>query len=202
MKKTIIALGAALFAFATHASAAQLIVERGELVGANYVEVGGSFYNVEFQNDACSAIFGGCDEFDDFAFTTQADAQAAAQALLDQVFLNTPLGNFDDQPELVFGCEIGRVCRALIPFQPLANDRVRVARSQNGDTPARDRIRVRTIQNSFNSDNGANSRDVFAVFTAIPEPSTWLILTLGLFGVGGAMRRKAPRQHLAAASYR
>lgn len=198
MKKLMIAFGAALFASTAPANAATLVFESGELQGADYVDVGGALYNVRFENGACDALFDGCNEFSDFAFNSQADAQAAAQELLDQVFVNSPLGAFDDQPELVFGCEIGRVCRALIPFQPLNNNRARVARSQNGDTPARDRIRVRTIQNSFNSDNGANSRDVFAVFTAIPEPSTWLILTLGLFGVGGAMRRKTPFQSLAA----
>ncbi|MEM9086537.1 MAG: PEP-CTERM sorting domain-containing protein [Pseudomonadota bacterium] len=195
MKKLMIAFGAALFASTAPASAATLLFERGELQGADYVDVGGALYNVRFLNGACSALFDGCNEFGDFAFNSQADAQAAAQALLDQVFVNSPLGAFDDQPELTFGCEFGRVCRALIPFEPV-NNRVRVARSQNGDTPGRDRIRIRTIQNSFNSDNGANSRDVFAVFTAIPEPSTWLVLTLGLFGIGGLLRRKSALQRL------
>lgn len=189
MKQLLIAIGAACVAFAAPAGAATLVVNSGELQGADYVDVGGQLYNVRFENGACNTLFDGCNEFTDFAFNSQADAQAAAQALLDQVFVNSVLGAFDDQPELVFGCEIGRVCRALIPFEPV-NNRVRVARSQNGNTPARDRIRIRTIQNSFNSDNGTNSRDVFAVFTAIPEPSTWLILTFGLFGVGGMMRRK------------
>ena len=89
------------------------IVVDGELRGATGVEVLGIFYDVEFGDDGGANPFRG----------DRDAAEAASQALLDQVLLDGPLGAFDSQPELVRGCsplispdgcmvvtEIGPVC--------------------------------------------------------------------------------------------
>lgn len=83
--------------------AATLYVFDGQLMGAAGVDVGGTLYDVTFREGTCIALFDGCDEASDFTFTTQEDAQAASQALLGQVFIDGPAGNFGSSPELRFG---------------------------------------------------------------------------------------------------
>jgi hypothetical protein len=79
-------------------SAATLTVTGGILTGATNVDVGGSFYDVVFVDGTCAAVFNGCDDPTDFIFPTSATAVAASQALIDQVFLDGPLGQFDSNP--------------------------------------------------------------------------------------------------------
>jgi hypothetical protein len=102
-----------------HASAL-LVVSGGILTGAKGVDVGGTLYDVEFMDGTCVALFNGCDNpATDFTFTTQADALAASQALLDQVFLDGGQGNFDSTPSLTVGCLVNddaTGCLALTPF--------------------------------------------------------------------------------------
>jgi len=52
----------------------------GILTGATGVNVGGTFYNVEFVEGTCAALFDGCDSVNDFDFTMEADAVAASRA--------------------------------------------------------------------------------------------------------------------------
>jgi hypothetical protein len=59
---------------------------------------------VDFVEGTCASIIGGCDSLDDFAFQSSAAAEAAARALLDQVFMDVADGNFDSLPALTFGC--------------------------------------------------------------------------------------------------
>ena len=64
----------------------------------------GNLYDVQFLDGTCIGLYNGCDEISDFTFQTQSSAALASQALLDQVFLDGPLGNFDSDPTLTFGC--------------------------------------------------------------------------------------------------
>lgn len=95
---------------------AALTVVGGELVGATNVSVNGSFFDVTFVEGNCFSLFDNCNEASDFDFQTQADAVAAAQALLDQVFIDGPAGQFDTDPELTFSCVNTFACTAVIPF--------------------------------------------------------------------------------------
>ncbi len=52
----------------------------------------------------CVDIFDGCDEVADFDFTDESTARAAAQALVDQVFIDTAEGSFDTNPYLTYTC--------------------------------------------------------------------------------------------------
>jgi hypothetical protein len=102
-------------ALASTANAATLLVNgSGILTGATDVNVGGTLYDVEFVDGTCVALFDGCDSANDFDFSTEADALAASQALLDQVFVNTAQGSFDSDPSLTFGCS--STCFASTPF--------------------------------------------------------------------------------------
>lgn len=90
----------AVFAAAIPASAVTLDVDaNGQLLGASGVEVDGSFFDVEFVDGTCIEVFSGCDEASDFI----PFSGSPALALLEQVFLDGPFGQFDSEPELING---------------------------------------------------------------------------------------------------
>jgi hypothetical protein len=86
-------------------------------MGASGVDVGGTFYDVQFLDGTCIDLYNGCDDVSDFTFQTQAAAILAAQALLDQVILDGGVGQFDSQPGLTFGCiSLAVFCDVLTPY--------------------------------------------------------------------------------------
>lgn len=87
------------------AQSAVLQVSGGKLVGASGVKVGDNYYDVTFKLGTCAQEFSGCISSDNFLFKTWDLAQAASQALLDQVLINTARGNFDTVPSLLYGAE-------------------------------------------------------------------------------------------------
>ena len=107
------------FVLRSSADAATLLVNgSGILTGATGVDVDGTLYDVEFVDGTCVALFDGCDSVTDFTFSSEADALAASQALLDQVFLDTAQGDFDADPGLTSGCinTTFGVCEVWTPF--------------------------------------------------------------------------------------
>jgi hypothetical protein len=172
-----------------HAMAIQ-VVSGGQLIGARNVDVGGALYDVEFIDGSCAALFGGCDAVSDFTFTTLADATAAARALLDQVLLDTVLGDFDSDYTLTQGCETNGFanCGAMIPFGFTPNQaqvRGRAPRNFNGSDS------INTFVFTRGDDFADNGREflVFARFTpSIPEPATLLLFATGLGGLAGLRR--------------
>ena len=192
---------AALFAiftlvFPLTSHAATLIVDgaSGELLGAEDVDVGGVLYDVDFLDGTCIALFDGCDASDDFAFTTQAAAEAAATALQSQVFIDGPDGNFDAMPTLTAGCEAPFGCIVHTPFAvSIGNNIVNTIGYVNIAAPG-----------GFQSANQLNrdldlagvASDVYASWglseiAPVPLPATgWLILS-GLAGLFFAKRRRA-----------
>src|SRR5262249_17482399 len=105
-------------AFANAHALPVLLVDAGtgKLLGADGVNVGGTLYDVRFVDGTCINVFSGCDSLADFAFTTLAAVAVAAQALLDQVFLDVSAGNFDTDPTLTQGCTFPFSCVPLAPF--------------------------------------------------------------------------------------
>lgn len=105
----------------------------------------GVSYDVAFREGTCAALFTGCNEASDFAFTSEANATAGAQALLDDVFVDGLLGAFDNRSETTIGCLAQVVstppiwtiyesfgCDVLTPYGvSLLNNRSRVAVASN-----------------------------------------------------------------------
>jgi len=176
------------------AYAATLNVVDGHLLGASNVDVGGDLYDVVFTDGTCVALFSGCDSNSDFAFTTAAAGLAAATALDVQVFLDGPEGNFDTLPGLTSGCGGETVCEAYIPYVTNGTTLL-AARMQNRAPPGADSV----IANRLLGATSTLSLDsaTYAVFTAVPEPSTGLLVAAGLLGVA-AKRRGRERASLPA----
>jgi hypothetical protein len=81
----VFVLSLLLLAFSQASNSATLDVTGAGLMGASGVNVNGSIYNVQFLTGSCVSTYAGCDDIFDFTFHSGADADAASQALLDQV---------------------------------------------------------------------------------------------------------------------
>ena len=88
------------------------------LIGAQNVLVNGTLYDVTFMKGTCVELFDGCDEVTDFMINDAATARAAAEALLDQVFV----AGYDSNPDHTYGCFIFRrkpkySCTVHVPYR-------------------------------------------------------------------------------------
>ena len=154
----------------------------GILTGATGVNVGGTLYDVEFVDGTCAAVFTGCDDAStDFTFQTASAAVAASQALLDQVLLDSTLGNFDESPQLTNGCSSFEYCSVFTPFT-LGTGTVQYGVATNwgfftdssgsGGSPV-------TLNNS-SSGSQTWGRWTIGAPVPVPEPTTILLFGLGL----------------------
>lgn len=189
----------ALSATSSLAATVTLNVVGGQLLGAYNVDVDGTLYDVEFVDGSCVTVFGGCDSASDFAFSTFQQARAAAQSLIETVFLDGPLGDFDSDPGLTVGIEesrFGNTGDFLVPygFDPARTDVFRSAFVRNrsalnddvGDGPA-------PALSSFDFTNANTS--AFARFTpadiaVVPLPAAGGLLLAGLAGLGALRARR------------
>ena len=192
MLKSLTAIAALVAACMSPAAGTTLIVNgSGELTGATGVVINGSTYNVTFAEGSCAGLFGGCTTVSDFTFQSLGDAQAAAQALLDQVLIDSGQGQFDTDYSLTFGCGTnnGLACAVLIPY---ATDGSAVSVAEALNTPTTDLSSVQANP-SINFDTSGGPQYVYALFTsaaAVPEPSTWLLMLMGFGAIGMTVRRK------------
>ena len=178
------------------AKAATLNVDGGGiLLGASGVDVGGTLYDVEFVGGSCIGLFDSCDSVLDFDFITQEDAENAAQALLDQVFIDGTSGNFDSLPDLTKGCAgvIGgnQVCTIETPFgmHPTDTQFFWGARAVNWAPPDTDNVNSNFTSKSFDVSNFPVMS--YAKWTpAVPVPAAVWLFGSGLIGLVGFSRRK------------
>ena len=191
-KSWVLGLAGAVL-FAAPVQAATLIVQGGVLMGATGLGIGGNFYDVSFVTGSCVSAFGGCDDESDFSFPSYGDSDIAAQALLDQVFLDGSLGNFDSSPWLINGCDGADSCQALVPYG-FQETVVKTTAAFNNIEEFQD---VTTYAGPVPDVSIDGQGLTFAVFSpsggspaAVPEPSTWAMLLAGFGFIGAAMRRR------------
>jgi hypothetical protein len=199
MRKLALALAAtAALSIAAPAQAVVLLADAaGHLTGATGILIGGSSYDVTFLDGTCVALFGGCDASSDFEFQTLVDANAASQALLDQVLLNGAVP-YDGAYYLTVGCSpnSNNLCVILTPYS-LGFDTLHrpvflasVAVNTSGTTSDF----TDTAFGTLNFDSGDTPIYTWARFTpsagGVPEPSTWAMMLLGFGAIGLAMRRR------------
>jgi hypothetical protein len=202
--------GAAALALASGspAAAATLVVNgSGQLTGAAGVLVNGASYDVAFVDGTCIALFNGCDSTSDFDFQNEADATAAADALLAQVLT----GAFDTDYTLTSGCSANDdyVCSMFIPFrEPWSTGDAPAMMVRNTNLPFEfaglgpwDSIFGLSIQADEDTASGPLApQSVFARFTpsaasAAPEPSMWVMALTG-FAMAGRWLRHSRRRRL------
>jgi hypothetical protein len=161
-----------------------LVIDQGLVTGARGVDVQGTLYDVDFVDGSCPDLFTGCDDAGDFTFTTEAAATAAAQALLDQVFVNDALP-LDTQPELTFGCYTVTRCDTFTMFAPFDALNASVVRTSNFSDANLDFTQSTLI--SLNSDfSTVEDGQVFARWSeaaVVPLPAPALLLLAGLGGL-------------------
>lgn len=154
------------------------------LTGASGVVVNGAAYDVSFLDGSCSSLQLGCTQF---TFSTAGDAQAAAQALLDQVFLAA----FDTSPQWTRGCTATSQCLVSTLF---AADGDNLASTTNAAVELDDRVTVGTLGAQFNT--AAVPSVTMALWSVapnrVPEPAT-LALALAGLGLIWSLRRQARR---------
>ena len=195
MRRLVLVGGLVLMAGS--AQAATLDVVGGQLMGASDVLVDGSLYDVQFLDGTCIQLYNGCDEASDFTFQTGFHARNASLALLLQVFR----GRFNHEPHLTNGCSLYPTtstppyCQTSTPWNLSLLTPLAVGSSSffNEDELAADSDDFLTPTFFFTSEDLSDQPSQnFAVWSAsvVPEPSTALLLSLGLTGLAAKGRRR------------
>lgn len=158
-----------------------------KLIGAKNVDVNGTLYDVSFTDGTFDVVFGSVPDF-------YADVRAAVpfvNALDNTVFVDVSTYLFDSNPALTRGC-IANLCQVLFPTEDIGTA-VRYIGFTNHQFDTGDGPRTDNLPRDF--DGSANDFFTSAVFSqpssvaAVPEPSTYAMLSAGLLMLAGFSRR-------------
>lgn len=160
--------------------AATLLVNGShQLTGGTGVNVGGVLYDVSFAQ--CGPTSGGgltsaCTPY----FHTATDAAAAAQALLDQLFIDGPDGQFDSNPGATLYCSGTTFCAMAVPYST-AIDSEAAFNSATSDN-------VSYMPWVYNGSQFTVPLNVALFTRTVPEPASWALMLLGFGLIGGSLR--------------
>lgn len=189
------AVSLAILANATAAAATPVLhVSAGILTGASGVNVNGTLYDVTFSEGTCAAAYDGCNEMSDFTFTSEAAARAASMALLSQVLVDGPRGNFDSVPSLTFGCAANvQQCSIFTPYA--AGAFVPAIMAVNNQLALGDILGTASIQpgHIFSDFRQFTLADWSLTPAGVPEPASMTLLLAGVLGVGAGYWQAARR---------
>ncbi len=185
---------------ATAHAAVTYNIQGGKLTGASGVLVEGKKYDVSFVDGTCTTVYGKCDAIN-FAFNSKTGATLAAQALLDQVFVDGTAGQFDSDSTLTAGCNDESGCEVLIAYAagfgddtPLLTFQSVAAINRDANDPTQDQVTDAPPTFDAFSNTSTNRAQTFARFTlasAVPEPATWALMLAGFGLVGYVTRRRS-----------
>lgn len=201
--------------YSTFSYSATSDVIDGILMGASDVDVNGVLYDVQFLDGTCEGLFSECDDNSDFTFSNPlndgAQINAAMTALLEQVFLDSPLGAFDTNPALINGCILSTQCIARTPlFVNVAGNGLGITAAVNRDVVlnaqvgSADHITAGGGQRSYDTTNNVQFNPaadgiVYAVWSGaavVPvPPAVWLFVS-GLFALIGFSKRKSISENI------
>jgi hypothetical protein len=174
----------------------------GQLTGATGLNLGAlGTYDVSLVEGTCASLFNNCNSNSDFAFTNQADATTAGNALLGLI---AGAASFNANPDLTFGCGPTYVsqCLMLIPYQVDSRGNVSIANATNNSSVygVADTTSYSSLNLNISDVSTANdSSRVYAKFTqsptAVPEPASWAMMLFGFGAVGMSLRSRQQKLH-------
>jgi hypothetical protein len=192
MKRWLIAAAACVLGVGSQSAVAatQIVNGSGILTGATGVVVNGVSYDVHIVGGTCESVYGGCG-LSTFDFTDFNTAQAAGKALLDQVYIDTPLGSFGSDPSKTYGCIGSRECYSHIAFQVLhyGEGTIQVRRF----LPSSGQANTVGAGVWLDDDTDFFPPNNFVRFSlssagSVPEPATWAMMLAGFGAIGGMLR--------------
>ena len=187
-------LACAVAAMGSAAAAPVLEINAGLLTGARGVTVEGETYDVKFLEGTCAAVHGSCAN-DAFIFTSRTQALHASQALLDQVFVDGPLGAFDADLNLTTGCSGRASCLLFTASMVPRGEWIEAGAIYNLAAPAPSGYNILSWYFlRLDMDTATSDNTIWAVWSKaaaeVPEPGSVALFGLTLAAMGTRLRRR------------